>query len=57
MATKMFCNRCGAEINLLNCVAYKNVQRVDYSDTIRLCVSCAHKLKLWLNGKKEESDK
>ena len=70
MATKTFCDRCGAEINLLSRVTYASVRSMEYygvkplfpsltaaDKDYELCVSCAHKLKLWLNGKKGEDDK
>ena len=53
MATKMFCDRCGEEINPKSSVTYASVQstKYDIGDDYELCVSCAHKLKLWLNEK------
>ena len=60
MATKMFCDRCGEEINPRNSVIYAGMRRLKMDindDDYELCVSCAHKLKLWLNGKKGENDK
>ena len=60
MATKMFCDRCGAEIYPRNSVTYAGMRQ--FKSDIRpdkdyeLCVSCAHKLKLWLNGKSKEND-
>lgn len=58
MATKMFCDRCGAEINPKNSVLYARLSSVGYDicDDYELCVSCAHKLKLWLNGDKGGND-
>lgn len=51
MATKMICDRCGAEINPRNsasCVQIKNVYGdIDGKET-ELCVSCTHQLKQWL---------
>ena len=65
MATKTFCDRCGAEITLSSRVTYASVRSMEYygvkplfpsltiaDDDYELCVSCAHKLKLWLNEKK-----
>ena len=56
MATKMLCGRCGEEINPKSSVTYANVRSAKrgISDDYELCVSCAHKLKLWLNGKSKE---
>ncbi len=58
MATKTFCDRCGEEINPRNSVTYAGVRQVKRGVNIEdyeLCVSCAHKLKLWLKGKKGEN--
>lgn len=57
MATKKFCDRCGEEINPKYSVTYAGVRRGKYdtSDDYELCVSCAHKLKLWLDGKEGEN--
>lgn len=51
---KTFCDRCGEEIAPKYSVTYAGVRRgkYDISDDYELCVSCAHELKLWLNGKK-----
>lgn len=55
MATKMFCDHCGAEIKLLSHITYAGIRNtktgLNYAD-YELCVSCARELKLWLNGKK-----
>ena len=58
MATKMFCDRCGAEIIPASSVVFANIRNTKYGDgdDYELCVSCAHKLKLWLHKKKEESN-
>lgn len=58
MAMKMFCDRCGAEINLSKRVTYISVKSAGYAYAIdyELCEPCANDLKLWLNGKKEEND-
>lgn len=59
MAMKMFCDRCGEEINPKAPVTYAGMRRiksgVNFED-YELCASCAHELKLWLNGKKGEND-
>lgn len=58
MATKTFCDRCGEEINPKSSATYAGIRRhkMDINDNdYELCVSCAHKLKLWLNGKKGEN--
>lgn len=60
MAMKMFCDRCGAEINPSNRVTYASVRSksdvdIKIEGDYELCVSCAHKLKLWLKGKKGEN--
>ena len=56
MATKTFCDRCGAEINLLSRMMCASLQPADYSYSLdyQLCWPCAFELKLWLNGKKGE---
>ena len=58
MATKTFCDRCGAEIIPETFVTYANVRSVKYGDgdDYELCKSCAHELKLWLSKKKGESN-
>ena len=59
MAMKMFCDRCGEEINPKCFVTYAGMLRVKVGVNIEdyeLCVSCAHKLKLWLNGEEAEDD-
>lgn len=59
MATKMLCDRCGEEINPKSSVTYAGMWRYRVTgneNNYELCVSCAHKLKLWLNGKKGEND-
>lgn len=55
MATKRVCDRCGAEINLVNFVTYAGMRRVknDINDTdYELCVACACELRNWFNGEK-----
>ena len=58
MAMKMFCDRCGVEINPRNSVIYARLSSVGYDtcNEYELCVSCAHELNQWLNGKKGEND-
>lgn len=58
MATKLICDRCGAEINPKSSVTYAGIRRhktngneTDYE----LCVSCAHKLCAWLSGKEGDN--
>lgn len=57
MATKLICDRCGAEINPMSSVTYVGTRRTqwglnDYD--YELCVSCARELKLWLNESNQE---
>lgn len=67
MATKLICDRCGAEINPKSSVTYAGMRqlsvtyagmrqlKMDINDNdYELCVSCAHKLRAWLSG--EEND-
>ena len=52
MATKMICDRCGAEINPKSSVTYAGMRKRknDINDNdYELCVSCAHKLREWFN--------
>nr|DAK51027.1 MAG TPA: zinc finger protein [Caudoviricetes sp.] len=58
MATKLICDRCGAEINPMSSVTYAGVRRfMEVSDNnYELCVSCTHKLRVWLSGKESEDD-
>lgn len=58
MATKTFCDRCGAEISPKSFVTYANMRNAKYGngDDYELCVSCANELKLWLHKKKGESN-
>ena len=58
MATKMFCDRCGEEINPKSSVTYASVRHMKYEIGVdyELCQSCAHELELWLHGKKKESN-
>ena len=58
MATKMFCDRCGEEINPKSSVTYASMRHMKYDigDDHELCVSCAQELKLWLNGDKGGND-
>ena len=53
MATKLVCDRCGAEINPMSSMTYVRMQqlKMDVNDNdYELCVSCAHKLRTWLSG-------
>ena len=52
MATRRFCDRCGAEINPAEGSIYAGMSNFRYEGrlTYELCVSCAHRLEKWLNG-------
>lgn len=56
MATKLICDRCGAEINPKSSVTYAGMRRLkmEVYDDYELCVSCAHELRAWLSGKEGE---
>lgn len=56
MAMKMFCDRCGEEINPKYSVTYAGVRRgkYDISNDYELCMSCANKLQLWLKSEETE---
>lgn len=57
MATKLICDRCGAEINPKSSVTYAGMRRLkmDINDNdYELCVSCAHKLRKWFAGEEGE---
>ena len=58
MATKMFCDRCGAEINPRNSVIYARLSSVGYDtcNDYEICASCHQELELWLNGDKGENN-
>lgn len=59
MATKVICDRCGAEINPKSAVTYAGMRRLkmDVNDNdYELCVSCAHELRAWLSGKEGEDE-
>lgn len=58
MATKLTCDRCGAEINSKSSVIYAGTRRfkMKINDDYELCVSCAHKLRAWLSGKENDDD-
>ena len=59
MATKLICDRCGAEINPNSSVTYAGMRRrkMNGNETdYELCVSCAHKLRAWLSGKENDYD-
>lgn len=48
MATKLFCDRCGAEINPMSSVTRIGMWRFKMeanNNDYKLCVSCAHKLR------------
>lgn len=58
MATKVICDRCGAEINPKSSVTYAGMRRLKMGindDDYELCVSCAHKLSAWLSGKENDN--
>lgn len=58
MATKLICDRCGAEINPKSSVTYAGMRRnkMNGNETdYELCVSCAHKLRAWLSGKEDDN--
>lgn len=57
MATKKFCDRCGAEIKSPQIWIYAGMRTVkDGKNSIdhELCMSCADKLQLWLKSKETE---
>lgn len=59
MATKLICDRCGAEINPKSSASYAGIRKRknDTNDNdYELCVSCAHKLREWFKGEKEENN-
>lgn len=59
MATKLICDRCGAEINPKSAITYAMIRRsqIDIPDEeYELCVSCAHELREWFKGEKEGND-
>ena len=59
MATKLICDRCGAEINpksSVTCVGVWKCGSGINDNDYELCVSCAHKLREWFKGKKEGND-
>lgn len=59
MATKLTCDRCGAEINPKSSVIYAGMRRPKTNENdynYDLCVSCAHKLRAWLSGKENDDD-
>ena len=58
MATKTFCDRCGAEINLRNPMTYARLISIGccICNDYELCASCTQELKLWLNEKKGENN-
>lgn len=60
MATKLICDRCGAEINPKSSVTYAGMRRlkmVEINDNdYELCVSCAHELRKWFTGEEGEDE-
>lgn len=59
MATKLICDRCGAEINPKSSATYAGMRKRknDINDNdYELCVSCAHELQEWFHGGKEGND-
>ena len=57
MATKLICDRCGAEITPKSSVTYAGIRRLKTganNNDYELCVSCAHELRAWLSGKESE---
>ena len=59
MATKMFCDRCGAEIKLSCRMMWASLKPDDYSYSLdyQLCKPCAFELYRWLIGKEIGNDK
>lgn len=58
-ATKLICDRCGAEIHPKSSVTYVGIRLLKmeiYDNDYELCVSCAHKLSAWLSGKENDDD-
>lgn len=59
MATKLICDRCGAEINPKSSATYAGMRKRknDINDNdYELCVSCSHELREWFKGEKEGND-
>lgn len=59
MAMKMFCDRCGAEINPSNRVTYASVRSksdvdIKIEGDYELCEPCANKLQLWMKSEETE---
>nr|DAN03561.1 MAG TPA: hypothetical protein [Caudoviricetes sp.] len=57
MATKLICDRCGAEINPKSSVTYVGIRLLKmeiYDNDYELCVSCVHELRAWLSGKEND---
>ena len=59
MATKLICDRCGAEINPKSSVTYAGIRKrkndindnwQEMLDDYELFASCAHKLREWFKG-------
>lgn len=58
MATKLICDRCGAEISPKSYVTYAGMRLLKTGandNDYELCVSCAHKLRAWLSGKENDN--
>lgn len=59
MATKLICDRCGAEINPKSSVTYVGIRLLKmemYDNDYELCVSCAHELRKWFTGEEGEDE-
>lgn len=59
MATKIICDRCGAEINPKSAVIYVGMRLLKAganNNDYELCVSCSHELRAWLSGKENDDD-
>lgn len=58
MATKIVCDRCGAEISPFNSVTYAGMRRIKNvinANDYELCASCANKLRKWFNGEEKDN--
>ena len=58
VATKIICDRCGAEISPKSYVTYAGMRLLKTGandNDYELCVSCAHKLSAWLSGKENDN--
>ena len=59
MATKLICDRCGAEIDPKSSATYAGMRKHKNDRNVtdyELCVSCAHELREWFKGEKEGND-